>query len=66
MTNTNEGYNFVNTANPPTNLTAYVAELFPLIDPVTVHAIVQQYEDDPALPDVLSQAIAIMGECKLR
>ena len=63
MTNTYEGYNFVNEADPPTNLTQWVAELFPVIDSVTIQSIVQQYEDDPSLPDVLSQAIAIMGEC---
>ena len=63
VTNADEGYIFVDTANPPTNLTNYVAELFPLIDPTTVQTIVQQYEDDPTLTDVLSQAIAVMGEC---
>lgn len=64
MTNTNEGYNFVDESNPPTNLTEYVEQLFPLIDSVVTQVIVQQYSDDPSLPDVLSQAIAIMGECK--
>ncbi|EPS94949.1 hypothetical protein FOMPIDRAFT_1169187 [Fomitopsis schrenkii] len=62
VTNGDEGYIFVDTANPPTNLTNYVTELFPLIDPTTVQTIVQQYEDDPTLTDVLSQAIAVMGE----
>lgn len=63
VTNSYEGYTFVDTANPPTNLTNYVAELFPLIDPITIQTIVQQYEDVPTLPDVLSQAVAVMGEC---
>ncbi|KAI0733810.1 alpha/beta-hydrolase [Fomitopsis betulina] len=62
VTNSYEGYTFVDTANPPTNLTNYVAELFPLIDPITIQTIVQQYEDVPTLPDVLSQAVAVMGE----
>ena len=64
VTNTNEGYNFVDESNPPTNLTEYVEQLFPLIESVITQAIVQQYSDDPSLPDVLSQAIAILGECK--
>ena len=64
VTNTDEGYIFVNTANPPTNLSNYVTELFPLIDSVTVQAILQQYENVSTYPDVLSQAIAVMGECQ--
>ena len=64
VTNADEGYIFVDTTNPPTNLTNYVTELFPLIDSTTVQTIAQQYEDDPTLTDVLSQAIAVMGECE--
>lgn len=63
VTNADEGYIFVDTTDPPTNLTNYVTELFSLIDSTTVQTIVQQYEDDPTLMDVLSQAIAVMGEC---
>ena len=64
VTNSYEGYNFVNTAMPPTNLTDYVTQLFPTIDDTTVQAIVQQYMDDTTLTNTSARAIAVMGECK--
>ena len=64
VTNADEGYIFVNSAHPPTNLTDYVTELFPLLDSTTVQMIVQQYENVPTLTNASSQAVAIMGECK--
>ncbi|KZT64880.1 alpha/beta-hydrolase [Daedalea quercina L-15889] len=62
VTNSNEGYVFVDVAAPPTNLTDYVTELFPWIDEATVQTIVYEYTEDNALVDTLSQAIAVMGE----
>ena len=64
VTNSYEGYNFVDVAAPPPNLTNYVAELFPLIDEATVQIIVQQYLNDKTLTNTTAQAIAVMGECK--
>lgn len=64
VTNANEGYIFVDSTHPPTNLTDYVLELFPLIDSTTAQTVVQQYENVPTLTDVSSRAVAIMGECK--
>ena len=66
VTNANEGYIFVDAAHPPNNLTSYVTELFPLLDPTTVQTVVHQYENVPALTGVWAQAVAIMGECESR
>ena len=63
VTNANEGYIFVDSTHPPTNLTDYVLELFPLIDSTTAQTIVQQYENVPTLTNVSSRTVAIM-ECK--
>ncbi|EPS95764.1 hypothetical protein FOMPIDRAFT_1032719 [Fomitopsis schrenkii] len=62
VTNSYEGYNFVNSAVPPTNLTDYVTQLFPTIDDTTVQAIVEQYMDDATLTNTSARAIAVMGE----
>ncbi|KZT64879.1 alpha/beta-hydrolase [Daedalea quercina L-15889] len=62
VTNSYEGYNFVDVAAPPTNPTNYVTELFPLIDATTVQIIVQQYLNDKTLTNTTSRAIAVMGE----
>ncbi|KAH9924568.1 Alpha/Beta hydrolase protein [Fomitopsis serialis] len=62
VTNSFEGYNFVDTTTPPTNITDYVTQLFPLIDQTIIQTIVEQYTSDPALNDTLAQAIGIMGE----
>ncbi|KAH9833434.1 alpha/beta-hydrolase [Rhodofomes roseus] len=64
VTNSLEGYVFVDTSSPPTNLTAYVTELFPLLNETTVQSIVQTYADDQALSTTLSQIVAVMGECE--
>ncbi|TFY61377.1 hypothetical protein EVJ58_g4549 [Rhodofomes roseus] len=64
VTNSLEGYVFVDTSSPPTNLTAYVTELFPLLNETTVQSIVQTYADDEALSTTLSQIVAVMGECE--
>ena len=64
VTNSYEGYNFVNAAVLPTNLTDYVTQLFPTIDDTTVQAIVQQYMDDTTLTNTSARAIAVMGECE--
>lgn len=64
MTNSYEGYSFVNEAMPPTNLTDYVVQLFPTIADIAVQAIVQQYMDDTTLTNTSARAIAVMGECK--
>ncbi|KAH9833428.1 Alpha/Beta hydrolase protein [Rhodofomes roseus] len=62
VTNSYEGWNFVNSVTPPTNLTNYVTELFPLINETTVQAIVQAYESAPELTNASAQAIAVQGE----
>ncbi|KAI0733804.1 Alpha/Beta hydrolase protein [Fomitopsis betulina] len=62
MTNSYEGYSFVNEAMPPTNLTDYVVQLFPTIADIAVQAIVQQYMDDTTLTNTSARAIAVMGE----
>ncbi|EPT00684.1 hypothetical protein FOMPIDRAFT_150510 [Fomitopsis schrenkii] len=62
VTNSYEGYNFVNAVTQPTNLTTYVTNLFPLINETVVQAIVQTYSNDTALTNTSAQAIAIMGE----
>ena len=64
VTNSYEGYNFVNSVTPPTNLTTYVTDLFPLINETIVQTIVQTYLNDTTLTNTSSQAIAIMGECE--
>lgn len=64
VTNSYEGYNFVNSATPPTNLTTYVTDLFPLINETIVQTIVETYLNDTTLTNTSSQAIAIMGECE--
>ena len=67
MTNSFEGNIFVNASafdNTSYTLTDYVSSLFSQMDESQIQQTVDIYSNVSDLPDVLSQAEAVMGESK--
>ena len=62
-TNTFEGRVFV-TPSTVSSLAFYVANAFPNLSTDQVNQVVTTYQGVPGLPDALSQAIAVQGECE--
>lgn len=65
MTNSYEGNIFVNASafdNTSYTLTDYVSSLFSLMNEAQIQQTVEIYSNVSDLPDVLSQAEAVMGE----
>jgi hypothetical protein len=62
MTNSNEGYIFVNQSN--SNVTQYIAELFPTMSEMEVQQGAAIYSSVPNIT-VAEQCNLVMGECKI-